>query len=72
MRDALVIGAILPFSSIQIELVTTLDLLFGIRSGLSFLQNKPGEHLEETDATLKQKSLTDCLFRAVMLFRRHR
>ena len=66
------IGAILPFSSIQIELVTTLDLLFGIRSGLSFLQNKPGEHLEETDATLKQKSLTDCLFRAVMLFRRHR
>ena len=66
------IGTILPFSSIQIELVTTLDLLFGIRSGLSFLQNKPGEHLEETDATLKQKSLTDCLFRAVMLFRRHR
>ena len=66
------IGAILPFSSIQIELVTTLDLLFGIRSGLSFLQNKPGEHLEETDAALKQKSLTDCLFRAVMLFPRHR
>ena len=66
------IGAILPFSSIQIELVTTLDLLFGIRSGLSFLQNKPGEHLEETDAASKQKSLTDCLFRAVTLFRRHR
>ena len=66
------IGAILPFSSIQIELVTTLDLLFGIRSGLSFLQNKPGEHLEETDAASKQKSLNDCFFRAVTLFRRHR
>ena len=63
------IGAILPFSSIQIELVTTLDLLFGIRSGLSFLQNKPGEDLEETEAASKQKSLTDCLFRAVTLFR---
>ena len=66
------IGTILPFSSIQIELVTTRDLLFGVRSGLSFLQNKPGEHLEETDAASKQKSLTDCLFRAVTLFRRHR
>ena len=66
------IGAILPFSSIQIELVTTLDLLFGIRSGLSFLQNKLGEHLEETGTASKQKSLTDCLFRAVTLFRRNR
>ena len=65
-------GAFPPFLSIQIELVSTLDLLFGIRSGLRFLQNKPGEHLEETGAASKQKSLADCLFRAVTLFRRHR
>ena len=51
-------GTILPFSSKQIELVSTLDLLFG-RSGLSFFQNKPSEQLEETDAASKQKSLTD-------------
>ena len=61
-------GTILPFSSKQIELVLTLDLLFGT-SGISFFQNKPGEHLEETDAASKQKSLTDCLFRAVTLIR---
>ena len=42
-------------------------MLFG-RSGLSFFQNKPGEHLEETDAASKQKSLTDCLVRAVIMF----
>ena len=48
-------GSVLPFSSKQIELVSTLDLLFG-RSGLSFFQNKPGEQLEETDAASKQKS----------------
>ena len=68
LRDALVSGTILPFSSKQIEPVLTLDLLFGW-SGLSFFQNKPGEQLEETDAASKQKSLTDCLFRAVTLFR---
>ena len=34
LRDPLVSGTILPFSSYQIELVLTLDLLFG-RSGLS-------------------------------------
>ncbi|CAH3187282.1 unnamed protein product, partial [Porites evermanni] len=28
-------------------------------------QNKPGEHLEETDAASEQKSLTDCLFTAL-------
>ena len=56
-------GIILLFSSYQIELVLTLDLLFG-RSGLSF-KNKPGEHLEETDAASEQKSLTDCLFTAL-------
>ena len=58
LRDALVSGTILPLSSKQIELLLTLDLLFG-RSGLSFFQNRPGEHLEETDAASKQKSLTD-------------
>ena len=68
LRDALASGTIMPFSSKQIELVLTLDLLSG-RSGLSFVQNKPGGHLEETDAASKQKSLTDCLFRAVTLFR---
>ena len=35
LRDPLVSGTILPFSSYQIELVLTLDLLFG-RSGLIF------------------------------------
>ena len=67
LTDALLLGTVLPFSSNQIELVQTLDLLFG-RSGLSFFQNKPGEHLEETDAASKQKSLTDCLDRAVTMF----
>ena len=68
LTDALLSGTILPFSSKQIKLVLTLDLLFG-RSGLSFSQNKPGEHLEQTHAASKQKSLTDSLFRAVTLFR---
>ena len=64
-------GTILPFSSKQIELVFTLDSLFG-RSGLSFSQNNSGEHLEETAAASKQKLLSDCIFRAVTLFRWHR
>ena len=38
LRDVLVSGTILPFSSKQIELVSILDLLFG-RTGLSFFQN---------------------------------
>ena len=58
----------MPFSSKQIELGLSLDLLFG-KSGLSLFQNKPTEPLEETDAASEQKSLTDCLFRAVTLFR---
>ena len=70
LTDALLSGTILPFSSKQIKLVLTLDLLFG-RSDLSFSQNKPGEHLEQTHAASKQKSLTDSLFRAVTLFRWH-
>ena len=52
----------MPFSSKQIELKLSLDLLFG-KSGLSLFQNKPTEPLEETDAASEQKSLTDCLFR---------
>ena len=34
----------------------------------AFFQNKPGENLDETDAESKQKSLTDCLFRALTMF----
>ena len=68
LRDALVSGTILLYLSKQIELVLTLDLLFG-RSGLSFFHNKTGEHLEEIDAASKQKSLTNWLFRAVTLSR---
>ena len=52
LRDVLVSGTILPFSSKQIELVSILDLLFG-RSGLSFFQNKPGEQLEENRRCIK-------------------
>ena len=47
LRDALASGTILPFSSKQIEIVLTLDLLSS-RSGLSFFRNKIGERLEET------------------------
>ena len=58
LRDALVSGTILTLSSKQIELLLTLDLLFvGVVS--VFFQNKPGEHLEETDAASKETSLTD-------------
>lgn len=68
LRDTLVLGTILPFSSKQMELVLTLELLFG-RSGLSLFQNESREHLEEKDTSSEQKSLTDCLLRAVTLLR---